>query len=80
MDPGPAACARIKMNLSVSKELLYGLSDNGPITDFLVNTLAGKESVFSYLIAELCGYTNMNFFYRKFKEMYGMSPKQYRGR
>ena len=30
-------------------------------------------------IAELCGYTNMNFFYRKFKEMYGMSPKQYRG-
>ena len=189
----------------LSKELLYGLSDNGPITDFLVNTLAGKESVFSYLIAdcaqdermatlfedlfceyfepslcssalvenyvkiffillirsshsrinmntkadilailnyieahcadcslqsladefnfnpkylsalirkktgrsfsdlqtdarmrsicyylknsgmtireiaELCGYTNMNFFYRKFKEMYGMSPKQYRG-
>ncbi|WP_434692776.1 AraC family transcriptional regulator [Hungatella sp. SB206] len=32
------------------------------------------------MIAELCGYTNMNFFYRKFKEMYGMSPKQYRGR
>lgn len=30
----------------LSKELLYGLSDNGPITDFLVNTLAGKESVF----------------------------------
>ena len=36
----------------LSKELRCGLSDNGPLTDFLVNTLAGKESVFSYLIAD----------------------------
>lgn len=29
-------------------------------------------------IAEMCGYSNHNFFYKKFQEKYGMSPKEYR--
>lgn len=29
-------------------------------------------------IAEMCGYSNQTFFYRKFEEMYCMTPKKYR--
>lgn len=29
-------------------------------------------------IAEMCGYSNQSFFYKKFKELYGLSPKEYR--
>ncbi len=29
-------------------------------------------------IAEMCGYTNQTYFYQKFKEMYGVNPKEYR--
>lgn len=36
----------------LNKELLYGLSGDSPVTDFLINTLIGKESSFSYLITE----------------------------
>ena len=30
-------------------------------------------------IIESVGYDNTSYFYRKFREKYGMSPKEYRG-
>lgn len=41
----------------------------------LVNTTDPIEQV-----AQNCGYNNLNFFYRKFKERYNCTPKQYRDR
>ena len=34
----------------ISQDLLHGLSDRGPVMEFLLNTLIGKESAFSYLV------------------------------
>lgn len=33
----------------------------------------------AYQIAEKCGYQNLNFFYKKFKEFFQCSPAEYRG-
>lgn len=41
----------------------------------LVNTTDPVDQV-----AQDCGYNNLNFFYRKFKERYNCTPKQYRDR
>lgn len=40
---------------------------------FLTNTKKPVEE-----IAAMCGYTNQTFFYRKFKEIYHMTPHEYR--
>ena len=34
----------------ITQDLLHGLSEQGPVMEFLVNTLLGKESGFTYLI------------------------------
>ena len=36
----------------LSKELLFGLSGNGAVVEFLLKTMLGQESEFSYLIAD----------------------------
>ncbi|GAB6107767.1 AraC family transcriptional regulator [Fusibacter bizertensis] len=45
---------------------------------FLIEDLLINSNLPIYKVAELCGFTNLSFFYRKFQEKYNCKPKDFR--
>lgn len=60
----------------------YGLSPQKYVTMLKMNYACSLLEVGAYnvtQIAEMCGFDDMNFFSRKFKDFFGVSPTQYAG-
>ena len=43
-------------------------------------TLLTETSLSANKVAEMCGFTNVNTFYKAFKKKYGVAPGQYKAR